>query len=96
MNKIKTYKDFLSKEETTYIVDFAKSIDQWEDGGGMGFWSSRSLNAITIYNNYDKLMGVFLYNLRDRVKETIEDSIRYTISSFWTLDKEYFDGWTIP
>lgn len=26
----------------------------------------------------------------------IENNIRYTIASFWTLDKEYFDGWTLP
>ena len=25
----------------------------------------------------------------------IEKSIRYTIASFWTLDRGYFDGWTI-
>lgn len=25
----------------------------------------------------------------------IENSIRYTIASFWTRDKEYFDGWTL-
>ena len=25
----------------------------------------------------------------------IEGGMRYTIASFWTLDKEYFDGWTI-
>ena len=26
----------------------------------------------------------------------IEKNIRYTIASFWTLDKEYFDGWSLP
>jgi hypothetical protein len=25
----------------------------------------------------------------------VEGGLRYTIASFWTLDKEYFDGWTI-
>jgi hypothetical protein len=25
----------------------------------------------------------------------ISDGIRYTIASFWTKDREYFDGWTI-
>lgn len=26
----------------------------------------------------------------------IQNSVRYTIASFWTTEKEYFDGWTIP
>jgi hypothetical protein len=26
----------------------------------------------------------------------IENDVRYTLASFWTYDKEYFDGWTIP
>lgn len=192
MHSIKTYNNFMSKDEIKYILDFAKGIEQWEDGGGMGFWSNRSLNAITIYNQHDKMVGKFLYNLRERVKSAIqemyildkpiypdlfqivrwfpgmeqpphaddmtnsdqdgldwyhhrhfgsiiylnndysgghtyypqydieikpepgtlavhpgdpdhlhgvtkiEDDIRYTIASFWTFDKEYFDGWTIP
>jgi hypothetical protein len=25
----------------------------------------------------------------------VEGAIRYTVASFWTLDKEYFDGWSI-
>jgi hypothetical protein len=25
----------------------------------------------------------------------IEDGIRYTLASFWTKDKQYFDGWTL-
>lgn len=25
----------------------------------------------------------------------VEGGLRYTIASFWTFDKEYFDGWTI-
>lgn len=26
----------------------------------------------------------------------IEDKVRYTIAAFWSQDKEYFDGWSIP
>lgn len=26
----------------------------------------------------------------------VNDNIRYTIASFWTFDKGYYDGWTIP
>lgn len=26
----------------------------------------------------------------------VENSMRYTIASFWTRDKNYFDGWTLP
>lgn len=191
MLNIKTVENFLSKEEVESILTFAKSIDQWENAGGNGFWDNRSLNAINIYNNYDKVLGKSLYNIREKIKNTIineykldvevypdlfqivrwfpgqeqsphaddmtnidddgldwfkhrhfgsiiylnddyigghtyypdhklyispksgmlaihpgdpehlhgvtkiEDEIRYTIASFWTLDKEYFDGWTI-
>jgi hypothetical protein len=191
MLNIKTIENFLSKEEIYSIVTFAKNVDQWENAGGNGFWDNRSLNAINIYNNYDKDLGEKLYNIREKIKKSIikeykldvdvypdlfqivrwfpgqeqsphaddmtnidddslgwfkhrhfgsiiylnddytgghtyypehdidivpksgmlaihpgdpehlhgvtriENSIRYTIASFWTLDKEYFDGWTI-
>lgn len=191
MHRVKTYENFLSTDEINYLLNFAKSIDKWESGGGMGFWDNRSLNAITIYNQYSKEVGQFLYDLRNRVSDAIkemyvlgdqvypdlfqivrwfpgqeqpphaddmtnssqegldwyhhrhfgsviylnndysgghtyypqynldikpipgtlavhpgdtdhmhgvtkiENSIRYTIASFWTFDKEYFDGWTI-
>lgn len=185
----KIIKNFLSKEECFYLVNLVKDIEPWETGGSE-FWSNRSLNGINIYNNIDKMAGQLIYNIRNRIAETIkteynlenkvypdlsqivrwfpgqeqlphaddmknidghdwfhhrhygaiiylnddyegghtyypehnfsitpetgtlaihlgdkehlhgvtkiENSTRYTIASFWTLDKEYFDGWTIP
>jgi prolyl 4-hydroxylase len=184
----KLIKNFLTKEECSYLIDLVKNIDPWETGGSE-FWSNRSLNAINIYNNIDKEAGELLYKIRNNVAEAIkqeygikynvypdlfqivrwfpgqeqhphaddmkntdgndwfhhrqfgaiiylndeyegghtyypkhnfsitpeagalaihlgdeehlhgvtkiENSIRYTIASFWTLDKEYYDGWTL-
>lgn len=180
--------NFLSKSECDYLINVATSIEKWEMGGSE-FWDNRSLNAINIYNNVDKMAGRFLYNIRQRIGETIqqqydlkldiypdlcqivrwfpgqeqhphaddmkntdgnewfhhreygaiiylndnysgghtyypehnfdikpkagtlaihlgdqehlhgvtkiEDNMRYTIASFWTTDKAYFDGWTL-
>lgn len=187
MFNAKVISDFIPKEEAEEIVYFVKQIEPWENGGS-DFWDNRTLNAITIYNEYSKELGEYLYNLRTRIGKAIkelysldeiypdlfqiarwlpgmeqhphaddmtntegnewfhhrhfgsilylnddyegghtyypqhnmsiipqagelaihpgdtdhmhgvsmiEGNIRYTIASFWTKDKEYFDGWTI-
>jgi hypothetical protein len=185
----KLVKNFLTQEECDYLVNLVKGIEPWETGGS-DFWNNRSLNGITLYNDIDKVAGTLIYNIRNKIKETIkqeyslanevypdlcqivrwfpgqeqhphaddmkntegndwfhhrdygaiiylnddydgghtyypnynfdikpetgalaihpgdsdhlhgvtkiEKSTRYTIASFWTLDKEYHDGWTIP
>lgn len=188
MFNVKVVEDLLSSNEIKDLVDFASSIEQWEEGGGE-FWSNRSLNAVNVYQNHSKEIGKLLYDIRTRIHDAIvreyslteevypdltqivrwfpgqeqpphaddmtdskdtewfhhrhfgaiiylndnyrgghtfypqhnfevipkpgmlalhpgdtehyhgvtkvEDSIRYTIASFWTLDKEYYDNWLI-
>jgi hypothetical protein len=73
MFKAITVENFLTKEETSSILDFAKTIKEWESGGS-DFWDDRSLNAITIYNNVDKEIGLLLYNIREKVGKQIQES----------------------
>lgn len=188
MFNAKTVENIVTQEEINYILDIVKQIEPWEQGGS-DFWSNRSLNGITLYNNNNKELGILLYEIRNRIQDCIKyfyqeqevypdllqvvrwfpgmeqpphsddmmDSqggerfhhrhygaiiylnddyqggetyypqydifvkpksgmlalhpgdtnhyhgvtkvigqMRYTIASFWTRDKEYFDGWTIP
>lgn len=189
--KAVTIDNFISQRDAQALVRFAQSIEKWDNGGTMDdFWNNRSLNAITIYQDFNKDIGAYLYELRDKVGKAIaeaygvekvypdlfqmvrwfpgqeqvphsddmtehnneelewfrhrhygsiiylnddyqggrtyypqhnfeivpksgtlaihpgdpehlhgvskiEGSIRYTIASFWTRDKEYFDGWIL-
>jgi hypothetical protein len=188
MFNAKALPNFISKKDSENIISLVSQIEPWEQGGD-SFWSNRSLNARTIYNNYDKDLGIYLYELRlkvaNKIKELykvdeiypdlfqvirwfpgmeqqphaddmtdtennewfhhrdfgaiiylnndykggetyypqhnqsivpevgklavhpgtpdhmhgvtkIENSVRYTIASFWTKDRSYYDGWTIP
>jgi hypothetical protein len=72
MFNAKTQDSIISKDEANYIVEKISSIEKWESGGG-DFWDNRSLNAITIYNQYDKELGKFLYDLRTKVGQSIRD-----------------------
>lgn len=185
-----TLDNFISETDAKALIKFAESIEQWDNDGMDSFWNNRSLNAINIYNNHNKDVGEYLYELRDRIGiamasaygesavypdlfqivrwfpgqkqephaddmtdhndeglewfahrhygsilylnddyggghtyypqhdfavvpkagtlamhpgtpdhmhgvTEIENSIRYTIASFWSRDKEYFDGWVI-
>lgn len=186
--KAVTVDNFISKRDASALIKFASSIDQWDEDGMDDFWNGRSLNAINIYEKYNKDIGLYMYELRSRVGKEIaktygeeavypdlfqivrwfpgqeqpphsddmtehkdsglewfehrhygsilylnddygggqtyypqhdyaitpkagtlamhpgdpehlhgvtkiENSIRYTIASFWSRDKEYFDGW---
>ena len=71
MFNAKTIKNFLSDEESQKIVNFAKSIERWEDGGSE-FWNNRSLNAQNIYRDYDKEIGELLYETKEKVKTAIQ------------------------
>ena len=66
----KLVKNFLTQEECDYLVNLVKDIEPWETGGS-DFWNNRSLNGITLYNNIDKVAGTLIYNIRNKIKETI-------------------------
>lgn len=69
----KTVQNFISKEEADEIVYFVSQIEKWEDHEGTSFWSNRGLSDVTIYNRHNKDMGKYLYDLRDRIKETLQN-----------------------
>jgi hypothetical protein len=73
MFNAKTIDNFISIEESNKILEFVKSIEKWEESES-DFWSNRILNAITIYNDYDKKIGEMLYEIRQRVANQIKDS----------------------
>jgi hypothetical protein len=80
MFNAKTIDNFISIEESNKILEFVKGIEPWEQGGSE-FWSNRSLNAINIYNDYDKEIGEMLYDIRQRVANAIKDS--YNLSEIY-------------
>jgi hypothetical protein len=71
----KVINNFLTKEECSYFVNLVKNVEPWETGGSE-FWNNRSLNGINIYNNIDKIAGKLIYNIRDRIKETIKQEYK--------------------
>ena len=73
MFNAKTIDNFISIEESNKILEFVKGIETWEKSES-DFWDNRSLNAITIYNEYSKEIGEMLYEIRQRVANAIKDS----------------------
>jgi hypothetical protein len=65
-----TIKNFISSEDAKMLVDFATSVDPWESSEAE-FWDNRSLNAVNIYDNYDKKVGKYLYDLRQKIANEI-------------------------
>ena len=80
MFNAKEIDNFISIEESNKILEFVKGIEPWEQGGSE-FWNNRSLNAITIYNEYSKEIGEMLYEIRQRVANQIKDS--YNLSEIY-------------
>lgn len=69
--KAVTIPNLISKEEAAWLVNFAEGIEQWEYGGS-DFWDNRSLNAINIYEQHNKEVGKFLFDLRNKMSQEIE------------------------
>lgn len=70
--KAKEFPNFLTKEETLNILNFAKDTDLWGDVGN-GFWDGRVINAVTINKNIPDL-GFFLNNVKERILKTAKES----------------------
>lgn len=73
MFNAKTVQSFISKEDADEIVYFVSQIKNWEDHEGTSFWSNRGLTDLTIYNMYNKDLGKYLYDLRARIKKTLQN-----------------------
>jgi prolyl 4-hydroxylase len=70
MSSVKVVEKFLSEEECKYLIDFAVSLNIWEDAGG-GFWDGRVVNYKTVLAN-DKHAAKIMINFHLRCKELIE------------------------
>lgn len=71
MFNAKIQNNFITPEDSKWIIDVVSNIEPWESGYGSDFWDNRSLNAQKIYNDYDKQIGQYLFNLRSKIKSTI-------------------------
>jgi prolyl 4-hydroxylase len=67
----KTVNNFLTPEECNKILNFVKSVEPWENGGAE-FWVNRTLNARSIYANHNPEIGKLLYDIREKVAESIK------------------------
>jgi hypothetical protein len=68
--KTKSVSEFITKDTSKLIIDFAESSGIWEDSSGE-FWSKRIINAVSVYNQ-NKEIGTILYNIRKDIKNFIE------------------------
>jgi hypothetical protein len=68
----KTQELIISKEEAENIVGIVSKIDEWENAGS-DFWDGRALNYSNIYENHDKELGLFLFKLIDKIKNSITE-----------------------
>lgn len=69
-----TIENFVSKRDADALVRFVQSIEDWDNDGKDGFWDGRSLNAVTVYEKYNKDVGLYLYELRDKVAKAIANA----------------------
>jgi len=70
--KAKVFPNFLSKDEVSSILNFARNTDLWSNVGS-GVWDGRVINAITISKN-DPSLGLFLNNVKERILKTAKES----------------------
>ena len=68
--------DFLTIEEISLILDFAKNTESWERSTIDPFWDNRLIRAQDIYDQYDKQLGLLMFDLRNRTAEKIKEAYR--------------------
>lgn len=70
--RAKVYDDILSKEEVDVLLNFAKSISDWEPAD-TEFWHNRSLNVQYIYNNLNKDIAGLMMDIKGRIRNVMWD-----------------------
>lgn len=78
----KEFKNFLTNEETSAILNFAKNTNFWGRSGD-GFWDGRVIKASDV-NASDSVVGDYLKNIKQRILATIKES--YNINTEIYLD----------
>jgi hypothetical protein len=81
--KAKEFKDFLTKEEVSAILEFAKNTDLWEPIEN-SIWDGRVVKAMTINKNAPAL-GFFLNNLKEKILKTAKDAYNIELEIYSDL-----------
>jgi len=68
----KSVDSFLSIEECSSLVEFAKGIQSWEENKDVQFWNNRTLRDTTIYNKYSKNVGLKIKEITKNTAEVIK------------------------
>lgn len=73
MFNAQTVPNLVTPEEAERIINLVKDIEPWEHPGDF-LWSNRIINARTIYEKYDKEIGLLLYDIRNRVGKAVKEA----------------------
>lgn len=69
--KIKTFENFLTKEEVDLFIEYAKSKERWDNSSRL--WDNRILGLSTIYKDNKKL-SFLLNDVKNRIANLIKES----------------------
>lgn len=72
MFNAKIVDNFLDKDLTDKILEFARSVDLWESGGS-DFWANRCLNPEYINKNFGKEIPIILKTVNNMLQQKIKD-----------------------
>ena len=72
MINAKEFSNFLSKEEVSDILSFAKNTDLW-GSPGEGFWDGRVINAYNI-NQKSTALGIVLKNTKEKILKIAKEA----------------------
>lgn len=73
MFNAQTVPNLVTPEEAERIINLVKEIEPWDHPGDF-LWSNRTINARTIYEKYDKEIGLLLYDIRNRVGKAVKET----------------------
>ncbi len=81
MFKAKEFKNFLSTEEVSGILEFAKNTNSWANAGN-NFWDGRVINDFMVE---DSVIQDTLYQIKSRAAETIKKAYDLTTEVYADL-----------